>query len=286
MARIRTIRKVTSVFSRLIGILFYFRHSICVLRKTLTTLGNAATLGQNSVLRVHSDADELFEISVVYYRAGYAPTDYPTAGHYETRFLLNSSRAIQCPSIPLQLAGGKKVQEVLSRPGVTEDFLLNESRGEERFTFADVERLRASWMGMWSLDLNGDQGIIDARNYHDNLVLKPQREGGGNNVYKDSIPGFLDSLKESEREAWIAMRLIQPPHNVHNWLIRAGGGTDGRVKADVVSEVGIFGWALFANDRPIIEREAGWLVRTKGRDSDEGGVAVGFSVLDSVVLVD
>ena len=29
----------------------------------------------------------------------------------------------------------------------------------------------------------------------------------------------------------------------------------------------------------------GWLVRTKGKESDEGGVAVGYSVLDSLVLV-
>jgi glutathione synthase len=29
----------------------------------------------------------------------------------------------------------------------------------------------------------------------------------------------------------------------------------------------------------------GWLVRTKGKDSNEGGVATGFSVLDSVLLV-
>jgi glutathione synthase len=34
------------------------------------------------------------------------------------------------------------------------------------------------------------------------------------------------------------------------------------------------------------EKTVGWLLRTKGRDSDEGGVAAGFSVLDSVVLVD
>lgn len=178
------------------------------------------------------------------------------------------------------------MQEVLGRPGVVEQFLLDESRGPERFSSEDVEQLRANWMDMWSLDLNGDQGVTDARNEHANLVLKPQREGGGNNVYKDSIPSFLDSLKETEREAWIAMKLIQPPQDVHNWLIRAGGGMAGRVKADVVSEVGIFGWALFGKGRRTAEREAGWLVRTKGRESDEGGVAVGFSVLDSIVLVD
>ena len=36
----------------------------------------------------------------------------------------------------------------------------------------------------------------------------------------------------------------------------------------------------------IKEKEVGWLVRTKGKDSNEGGVAAGFSVLDSIVLVD
>ena len=33
-------------------------------------------------------------------------------------------------------------------------------------------------------------------------------------------------------------------------------------------------------------KEVGWLLRTKGKDSNEGGVAAGFSVLDSLVLVD
>ena len=32
--------------------------------------------------------------------------------------------------------------------------------------------------------------------------------------------------------------------------------------------------------------QVGWLVRTKADDVDEGGVAAGFSVLDSVLLVD
>jgi len=140
-------------------------------------------------------------------------------------------------------------------------------------------------MGMWSLDLNGDEGVKKARKEAMDLVLKPQREGGGNNVYKEAISGFLDGLKEGDREAWIAMELIRPPEGIHNWLVRAGGGSNGRVKADVVSELGIFGWALFG-EGPTVQKDAGWLVRTKGRESNEGGVAVGFSVLDSLVLVD
>jgi hypothetical protein len=35
------------------------------------------------------------------------------------------------------------------------------------------------------------------------LVLKPQREGEGNNVYKEAIPAFLDILSPDERQAWV-----------------------------------------------------------------------------------
>jgi len=272
---------------RILADVIFFRHSIHIVRQSFVALSTSATLTPSRALEVTlSTHTSPVEISVVYFRAGYTHTDYPTPSHYATRINLERSRSIQCPSIALQLAGGKKVQEVLSRPGVAEGFLLDETKGPERFDTQDIEDLRASWMAMWALDLNGDEGVRRARANADHLVLKPQREGGGNNIYKSSIPGFLDGLREADREAWIAMELIRPPEGVENWLVRAGGGTDGRVRGDVVSELGIFGWALFGGGGAVKEKDAGWLVRTKGRESDEGGVAVGFSVLDSLVLTD
>lgn len=227
-------------------------------------------------------------ISTVYFRAGYTPTDYPTPAHYDTRFLLESSSAIQCPSIQLQLAGGKKVQEVLTKPGVLESFLSDASRwGASALGQAEVDAVRESWMAMWALDEGGDAGVTRAREHALNLVLKPQREGGGNNVYKEAIPRFLDGLPQSEREAWIAMELIRTPQGLGNYLVRAGGANEGAVQSEVISELGIFGWALFGGaDGKVEEKEVGWLVRTKGKDSNEGGVAAGFSVLDSILLVD
>jgi len=55
------------------------------------------------------------------------------------------------------------------------------------------------------------------------------------------------------------------------------------VRADVISELGIFGYALFGAED--VEREVGWLVRTTGTESNESDITVGFSVLDIVVLV-
>ena len=246
------------------------RHSIHVLRMTFDELEKHATLDANSsVLRLHG-----IEISTVYYRAGYTPTDYLTPTQFNTRFLLERSKAIKCPSIPLQLAGGKKVQQVLAQPGVLERFLGKDHSKEQ------LNELRDSWMGMWALDEEG--GIARARERALGLVLKPQREGGGNNVYKEDIPAFLDTLSKEERQAWIAMELIVPPEGAKNYLIRAGG--TGSVETEVVSELGIFGWSLFGPDQ-VEEKQVGWLVRTKGKDSNEGGVATGFSVLDSIVLI-
>jgi glutathione synthase len=248
---------------------FSSRHSIRVIRRTFDELALDASVDQTtSVLRVSS-----IEISTVYFRAGYTPNDYPSVKQYATRFLLEGSRAIQCPSIPLQLAGGKKVQQVLAEPGVLERFVE---------VSAQADALRTTWMGMWALE----KALDLVRSRYSELVLKPQREGGGNNIYKESIPAFLNGLQESERAAWIAMELIVPPEGVQNYLVRADGDGKTAVLADVVSELGIFGWSLFGNGEVKEEKEAGWLVRTKGKESNEGGVATGFSVLDSVVLVD
>ena len=235
----------------------------------------------------HPVTNQAIKISTVYFRAGYTPADFPTQTQFDTRLLLERSRAIKCPSIQLQLAGGKKIQQVLTIPGVLESFLLDHARWDgPDFTEADVALLRDNWMGMWGLDEDGDKGIEKTRAAAEKLVLKPQREGGGNNIYKSSIPGFLDALSIEEREAWIAMELIETPKGVENYLVRAGSGSQGAVKTETISELGIFGWALFGPGAKEIKHEdAGWLVRTKGTQSDEGGVAAGFSVLDSLLLV-
>ena len=63
------------------------------------------------------------EISVVYLRAGYGPGDYTDETMWKARKMLELSKAIKCPSIITQLAGCKKVQQVLAMPGVLERYL-------------------------------------------------------------------------------------------------------------------------------------------------------------------
>ncbi|KAH8825824.1 glutathione synthase [Flagelloscypha sp. PMI_526] len=249
-------------------------HGIKIHRRTLTELASSASLHASGALII----DGTIEVSVVYYRAGYTPNDYFGEDEWNARFLLERSNAINCPSIPLHLAGSKKIQEVLTQPDVVERYLPPSSSPS---TSSD---LRRTWQKMFSLDV--PRAIQNATEGHLNFVLKPQREGGGNNVYHTNIPNFLQSLPVHERAAWIAMELIRVPAGVGGYLVRSGADPDAPVtRSEIASELGIFGWALFGDGEVKKEDTVGWLVRTKGKESDEGGVATGFSVLDSLVLV-
>ena len=120
-----------------------------------------------------------------------------------------------------------------------------------------------------------------------NHVLKPQREGGGNNIYRTNIPAFLNSIPKSQWKQYILMELIHPPAAAKNTVLRSDGQV---VSGNVISELGIFGTCLWKSTqgtkKPHIlhNTEGGYLLRTKGKESDEGGVAAGFSSLDSLIL--
>jgi glutathione synthase len=183
----------------------------------------------------------------------------------------------------LQLAGAKKVQQELAKEGVLEDFLLGDRPDVGgQVSQKDVDAVRETWTGLWPLDDTplGREALNLARTQPERFVLKPQREGGGNNIYRTDIPSYLDKLDAEpcapgdppKREAYILMELITPPEGVHNWLVRGG---EGKARlADVVSELGVYGVSLFGG-KNTVNRLAGTLLRTKGRESDEGGVAIG-----------
>ena len=91
-------------------------------------------------------------------------------------------------------------------------------------------------------DEEGDTAVNMAIANPQRFVLKPQREGGGNNVYGQEIANTLSAIKNSpERTSYILMDLIEP-HVQPNYLLRAGQGKPQLVYA--VGELGIFGYIL------------------------------------------
>ncbi|WVF69870.1 glutathione synthetase [Kwoniella sp. CBS 6097] len=282
------------------------RYGINVVRRTFSELASIAKIDpatKKLYLPSTEPNSSPLEVAVIYYRAAYTPTDYPSAAEWDTRLLLEKSNAIKCPSMALQLAGAKKIQQVLAEPGVLEDFLLGGSRPDVGFgagagslTQNDVDALRSTWIGLWPMDDSelGKEALRLANEESERFVLKPQREGGGNNIYRQDIPVHLKQLasepvaqgEPEKKEAYILMELIEPPKGLSNWLVRGGEST--ARKADVVSELGVYGVMLFdaSGATTSVNTGAGTLLRTKGRESDEGGVAIGISSIDSPVLVD
>lgn len=221
-----------------------------------------------------------FEVSTIYLRAFYAPTDYKSPRDWEARTHLERSAAIKCPTVLNQLSGSKIVQQVLATPTGPDHLSACLAKTDQPL----ISRLRSTFAPQYDLSTSG-KGRELALNPStaSNHVLKPQREGGGNNIYKEAIPDFLNSIPENEWKRWILMELIHPPAAAKNIAVRS----DGEVLAGgVLGELGVYGTILWdQNGGEILHNEqGGWLMRTKAEGVNEGGVASGFSSLDSLLL--
>ncbi|XVF14723.1 hypothetical protein REPUB_Repub09cG0086200 [Reevesia pubescens] len=241
-------------------------HNVRTIRKTLAEIDREGKLLPDGTLLVDGQA-----VAVVYFRAGYAPTDYPSESEWRARLLMEQSSAIKCPSISYHLAGTKKIQQELAKPNVLERFLENKG---------DIAKLRKCFAGLWSLDdLDITRKAIEKPEL---FVMKPQREGGGNNIYGDDVKETLLRLqKEGSEEdaAYILMQRIFPTVSP-TFLMR-----DGICHKDhAISELGVYSAYLRNEEKVIMNDQCGYLMRTKISSSNEGGVAAGFAVLDSIYL--
>ncbi|KAK9469690.1 hypothetical protein V1512DRAFT_219063 [Lipomyces arxii] len=248
-------------------------HGVISVRASLVEIAEHGKLDLNSKVLSYKGIN----VAVVYYRAGYTPVDYPTPETWQARKTMELSNAIKCPTLATHFAGSKKVQQVLAEDSVLARFIPSESdRKRLQSTFAEILPVDDSSLGKRAKELIA---TVPGK-----YVLKPQREGGGNNVYREKIPGFLRELGgEDKWSGYILMELIEPPTDVTNSILRAGKVSSGKV----TSELGIFGCTLWDTTTHEIKEnfEAGYLLRTKFSDSEEGGVAAGFGSIDSALLI-
>ncbi|XP_011706691.1 PREDICTED: glutathione synthetase-like isoform X2 [Wasmannia auropunctata] len=250
---------------------------IKIIRRSLTSLAlEGVKLGPNKELIVSN-----MVVAVVYYRSGYELEAYPTEKEWEIRMLIECSCAIKCPSVQYHLAGTKKVQQSLAQPSVLKKFLKDD---------ASVAKVQEIFTGLYTLDFNddGEKAVKMGINDPNKFVLKPQREGGGNNVYNENIRTWLNSMKESqERTAWILMDRIYPPLQ-KNYLIRAAEESsleDNADLSDIITELGIYGVIVGDSNEIMLNKQVGHILRTKISSEDEGGIVAGVGALDSPYLI-
>ncbi|XP_006663628.3 glutathione synthetase, chloroplastic-like isoform X2 [Oryza brachyantha] len=243
-------------------------HGVKTIRKTLAQVEAEGQVLPDGTLVVDGRT-----VSVVYFRAGYSPNDYPSEAEWKARLLMEQSSAIKCPSISYHLVGTKKIQQELAKPNVLERFLDNKE---------DIAKLRKCFAGLWSLD--NEEIVKTAIEKPDLFVLKPQREGGGNNIYGHDLRETLIRLQKEQGEALAAYILMQRifPRASLTHLVQGGVCFEDLT----ISELGIYGAYLRNKDKIVMNNQCGYLMRTKVSSSNEGGVAAGFAVLDSILLTD
>nr|XP_043632126.1 glutathione synthetase, chloroplastic-like isoform X2 [Erigeron canadensis] len=242
------------------------KHDVTTIRKTLAEIDAQGAILQDGTMSVDGET-----VAVIYFRAGYAPTDYPSEAEWKARLLMEESSAIKCPSISYQLTGTKKVQQELAKPNVLERFFENKD---------DIAKLRECFAGLWSLD--DSDAVKNAIEQPRAYVMKPQREGGGNNIYGDDVgKTLLRMQKEGSEEAaaYILMQRIFP--TVFPTIFVRDGIC---YKEHATSELGIVSMYLRIKEEVISNEHCGYLMRSKVSSSNEGGVAAGFGVLDSLYL--
>jgi glutathione synthase len=136
------------------------------------------------------------------------------------------------------------------------------------------------------IDLNEDDQkeiIKKLRTNYKDYIVKPQKEGGGNNYYNEQILPLLPKEGkpvEGILKNTIIMERINPPeydsYILHNNELKY---------KKCVSELGIYGAILSDENTFHLNRSFGFLLRTKESNVQEGGVVSGYSAIDLPKLI-
>ncbi len=256
------------VDQQLLAFTLWKHHSIPVVRKTLNEIQDEATMDDRGQLLIDG-----LVVALAYFRAGYTPQDYASEKEWAALLQIERSLAIKCPTVAYHLAGCKRVQQVLSTAGVLERFISND----------EAVMVRSSFTELWNLHAGADETcriISAALADPTSFVLKPQREGGGNNLWGDQMVAKLRSASPEELAAHILMRRINAPA-----ATSAGLRQGELLKFRGINEMGVFGVYLIDGATVYVNAAAGYLLRTKPTDNYEGGISAGSGFIDSVVLV-
>lgn len=241
---------------------------IPVMRASLEAIGEQGELRQGHLWLNGEIA------AITYFRAGYRPDELESKVARQGRQLIAQASTISVPDLPTHLAGTKKIQQVLTNPQLLKLFLDEEEMAIARSAFAQIYPLDAAIEFEGKTMLAKEAAILQPEKF----VLKPQREGGGFNLYGEELRQCLTNLQAGEGNAYILMERLYPPVS-QGWGLREGKLWQGQV----VHEIGQYGVLVAQGDRILTNQAAGYLVRTKLADMNEGGISAGYGHLNSLV---
>jgi glutathione synthase len=219
-------------------------------------------------------------ISLFYFRAGYTPSDYKDEESWKGREMIELSTAIKVPNINLFLTTLKVFQYELTKPDILKKYI------NEELISNDIIRFFTKIYYLRDMDKEKQKELFNqiTSNPH-SYVIKPQREGGGNNYYDEKIIPLLpkdDSEPSDELLNSIIMERIEAPEYETLNLI------DEKVIVNTInSEFSVYGVIISSDDKIYnINKSVGFLVRSKDKNAGEGGVIHGSGCVDLPCLMD
>ena len=194
--------------------------------------------------------------------------------------MIELSTAIKVPNINLFLTTLKVFQYELTKPDILKKYI------NEELISNDIIRFFTKIYYLRDMDKEKQKELFNqiTSNPH-SYVIKPQREGGGNNYYDDKIIPLLpkdDSEPSDELLNSIIMERIEAPEYETLNLI------DEKVIVNTInSEFSVYGVIISSDDKIYnINKSVGFLVRSKDKNEGEGGVIHGSGCVDLPCLMD
>ena len=247
-------------------------------------------------------------VSVAYFHATWSPSQFQSEKDWSNRELIERSSAVKVPTVASQLVGTKKVQEALSHRETLIRFLKllkldpassikqhADEYAEEilQFVRSDsalkkykdslrtmplIDRLLGTTVHQIDPHHSDSRDVVrKAMNCSEDWVLKPQREGGGNNLFGKELREALGSISTA-KEYYTLMRMIKSkPRGPRDYVFKSGA----QQRDSGISELGIF-TTLFVDQDDDDEKNSigGVFCRTKLPVCLEGGVCSGNGFLD------
>ena len=252
----------------------YNKYKIHSIRMTLEEIKNKCIQDENGNLLLN---DKL--ISLFYFRASYCENDFPNEEAWQGRELIELSTAIKVPDINTFLTTFKIFQYELSKPQILMHYIQNE------LIINDILRFFGNIYYIRDMSAENITDLFNKiKDNPDKYILKPMREGGGNNItgekLKELIVANETNISDLIKNSVIVDKIDSYTHE--SLVIR-----DEKIKMqNSISEYSAYGIILTNENNIIINKSVSFLVRTKNQDSIEGGIIEGAGAIDIPCLLD
>ena len=251
----------------------YNKYKISSIRMTLEEIKVKCVQDENGNLTLDGQL-----ISLFYFRASYTENDYPNDEAWQGRELIELSTAVKVPDINTFLTTFKIFQYQLSKPQILMRYCHSE------LIINDIVRF---FGGIYNIRDMSPENIKELFNKiktePDKYILKPMKEGGGNNItgekLKEIIPEEGAEISDIIKNSVIVDKIESYIHEglvIRNEKLKVQNS---------ISEYSIYGIILTNENNLIINKSVSFLVRTKDKESIEGGIMEGAGSIDIPCLL-